>query len=126
MEKVDFICGMDSRGFIYGSMIANMFNKGFIMIRNKGKLPGEKLLMNCQTEYGTHDFEIMKETINKGENILIVDDLMATGGTCKSGIDMIHSSEAKVIGCYTILCVEPLKEVCRKKLGEDMIIDNLL
>ena len=73
-KKCDKLAGLDARGFIYAPLIAMEIDKGFIMIRKKGKLPGEKITLNYDTEYSNSDIEIMKETVVPGENIILVDD----------------------------------------------------
>jgi len=107
---------MDARGFIYAPMAAYELGLGFVMIRKKGKLPGKKIEMNYDTEYSNCDIEVMHETVNKGEKFILFDDLQATGGTMKAGIEIINAAGAEVVGTYCILEVCPLKSVFDEKL----------
>lgn len=95
------------------------------MIRKKGKLPGDKIIVNYNTEYSNADIEIMKETISTGDKYVIIDDLMATGGTMRAGVDMIRQGGGVVVGCYAPFSVEPLIEICKEKIGHDVPIATL-
>jgi adenine phosphoribosyltransferase len=117
-KKCDQVAGLDARGFIYGPMIAYGICKGFIMIRKKGKLPGDKITCNYETEYSNCDIEIMKETIKPGENIIVVDDLQATGGTMMGAVELLRAGGANVVGTYSVLEVPALREVFKKKIGD--------
>ena len=89
-EDIDLIVGIESRGFIVGSLIASAVNKGFIMIRKAGKLPGEILSQSYDLEYGKDSLEIHKDAFPVGSRILIVDDLIATGGTAIAAISLVE------------------------------------
>lgn len=93
---IDYIAGIESRGFILGAALAYKMGKGFIPVRKKGKLPGETISQEYDLEYGTDILEIHTDAFTKGANILLIDDLMATGGTAVGAIDLIHKLEGKV------------------------------
>lgn len=91
-EKVDFdvIAGIESRGFILGSALSDRLGKGFIPVRKKGKLPAETISQEYQLEYGTDVLEIHIDAFEKGTKVLLIDDLMATGGTALGAISLIE------------------------------------
>lgn len=97
-SKIDKIAGIESRGFIFGIAIANKYNKGFIPIRKKGKLPYKTFEETYTLEYGTATIEMHTDAVSKGENILLVDDLLATGGTMKAATKLIEKSGGNVSG----------------------------
>src|SRR5512142_1774026 len=92
----DTIVGIESRGFIIGSALAYTLGKGFIPIRKKGKLPAEVITQEYQLEYGTDRIEIHKDALAKGERVLIVDDLLATGGTALAAAALVEKLGAVV------------------------------
>lgn len=92
----DLVVGLESRGFIFGVPIALKLHKGFIPIRKKGKLPAETLSMKYDLEYGEAEIEIHKDAIKPGQKVIIVDDLIATGGTCKATCRMVEALGGKV------------------------------
>lgn len=89
-SKIDKIGGFDARGFLFGPTLAMKTKKPFFMIRKKGKLPGETISKEYGLEYGKDTIEILKESINKNDRILLIDDLLATGGTAKAGCELIE------------------------------------
>lgn len=115
-EGINVIAGIESRGFILGGMLADRLNTGFIPIRKKGKLPGEKLSEEYSLEYGTDIVEIHKDAIQKGQRVLLVDDLIATGGTALASCNLIEKLGGKIIECAFIAELEDLGG--RKKLEE--------
>jgi adenine phosphoribosyltransferase len=88
--KFDTIAGIESRGFIIGGALSYCIGKGFIPIRKKGKLPAETVSHEYELEYGTDTVEIHKDAINEGDRVLIVDDLLATGGTAMAAVSLIE------------------------------------
>lgn len=92
----DLVVGLESRGFIFGVPIALKLHKGFIPIRKKGKLPAETLSMKYDLEYGEAEIEIHKDAIKPGQKVIIVDDLIATGGTCQATCRMVEALGGKV------------------------------
>jgi adenine phosphoribosyltransferase len=99
----DIIVGPESRGFIFGVPIAYNLNKAFIPIRKKGKLPCKTISMDYDLEYGKDRVEIHIDALEKGERVLLVDDLIATGGTAFAGIKLLERAGAQVIGCSFVI-----------------------
>ena len=100
---VDVIAGPESRGFIFGTPIAYNMHKPFVLIRKKGKLPCETVSIDYALEYGTATIEMHKDSIKPGQRVLIVDDLIATGGTTKAMIDLVESLGGKVVGIVVLM-----------------------
>ncbi len=101
--KIDKIAGIESRGFILGAPLAYALGKGFIPIRKKGKLPAETIGHDYELEYGTDRIEIHTDAISKGEKILLVDDLIATGGTAEAACKLIDKMGGKIVECCFII-----------------------
>jgi adenine phosphoribosyltransferase len=101
--KIDKIAGIESRGFILGAPLAYALGKGFIPIRKKGKLPAETIGHDYDLEYGTDRIEIHTDAIAKGEKILLVDDLIATGGTAEAACKLIEKMGGKIVECCFII-----------------------
>jgi adenine phosphoribosyltransferase len=101
--KIDKIAGIESRGFILGAPLAYALGKGFIPIRKKGKLPAETIGHDYELEYGTDRIEIHTDAIDKGERILLVDDLIATGGTAEAACKLIEKMGGKIVECCFII-----------------------
>lgn len=97
-KKIDYIIGIESRGFIFGTALAYILGCGFIPVRKPGKLPAEVISQEYDLEYGTDRIEIHADALNKGDNVLIVDDLLATGGTAKAAADLVQKLEARIAG----------------------------
>ena len=97
-ERIDLVVGIESRGFILGAVLAYKFNAGFIPVRKKGKLPSKTKSVTYQLEYGTDTLEIHKDAIPAGSRVLIVDDLLATGGTVQAVAKLVKSFKAEIIG----------------------------
>jgi adenine phosphoribosyltransferase len=125
-EKCDFekVIGLDARGFIYGTALATKMTKGFGMVRKMGKLPfsneNEKISVDYITEYSTDTFEILKTSITPGEKVLLVDDLIATGGTLKAARQLVEQAGGKVVGILVILKVDFLYEKALDYIGRDV------
>ena len=100
---IDVIVGIDSRGFILGGALAYLLEKGFVPVRKKGKLPHETESEEYELEYGTDTVEIHKDAIPKGQNVLVVDDLIATGGTALATCRLIEKLGGKVAECAFIV-----------------------
>lgn len=96
--SVDKVVGIESRGFIIGAMVAQKLGVGFVMARKKGKLPGQVISKEYGLEYGTACLELQKDCIKKGEAILIIDDVLATGGTVQAVTDLIKARGGLVAG----------------------------
>jgi adenine phosphoribosyltransferase len=95
--KIDKVVGIESRGFIFGAMLANELNTGFVPIRKTGKLPAETEFQTYQLEYGLDKIEIHKDAINPGDKVLIHDDLLATGGTAEASCKLIEKLGGEVV-----------------------------
>ena len=111
---VDVIAGPESRGFIFGTPIAYNMRKPFVLIRKKGKLPCETVSIDYALEYGTATIEMHKDSIKPGQKVLIVDDLIATGGTTKAMIDLVESLGGVVVGIVVLMELAGLEG--RKKI----------
>ena len=101
--KIDKIAGIESRGFIVGAPLAYALGKGFIPIRKKGKLPAETIGHDYELEYGTDRIEIHTDAIAPGEKILLVDDLIATGGTAEAACKLIEKMGGEIVECCFII-----------------------
>lgn len=95
-QEIDIVAGIEARGFILGPIIAYKLGLGFVPIRKKGKLPGQTISTEYELEYGTDTIEIHTDSIKKGQKVLVVDDLLATGGTAKGAIELIEKSGGKI------------------------------
>ncbi len=94
--KFDKIAAIESRGFVFASAVSYLLNKPFIMLRKKDKLPADVHSVDFELEYGTATIQVHKDSINKNENVLIIDDLIATGGTAEAAAKLIEISKGKV------------------------------
>lgn len=108
-SKVDMVAGIESRGFIIATALALRFGSGILMIRKAGKLPGRTLKKSYDIEYGTAIMEIQQDAIDKGNNILIADDLIATGGTAEAAAQLIKELGGNVAGFAFIIELSDLK-----------------
>ena len=101
--QIDKVIGIEARGFIIGGAVAHQLSVGFVPLRKKGKLPGPTIQEEYALEYGTDILELHDDAIEDGENVLIVDDLIATGGTVEAAIKLIHRMGGTVAGCSFIV-----------------------
>ena len=113
-NEVDVIVGLESRGFIFGMPIARDLKKAFVPVRKKGKLPRETVSKKYDLEYGQAEIEMHTDAIKPGQKVLIVDDLIATGGTIEASIDLIEQLGGEVVGCLFLIELAGLNG--RKKL----------
>jgi len=111
--RIDYVVGIEARGFILGGAIAHELGRGFIPIRKKGKLPGETITRSYQLEYGEDAVEIHKDALAHGEKVLLVDDLIATGGTAAAALDLLAETGAEVIAACFIIGLPELKGQAR-------------
>ncbi len=102
-DRIDAVAGIEARGFILGGAIADRLECGFIPIRKKGKLPGKTIGQEYTLEYGVDVIEIHEDAIAENQRILIVDDLIATGGTAEAAVKLLHRTGAKVAGATFIV-----------------------
>lgn len=101
--EIDYVVGIEARGFIIGTPLSYALDKGFIPIRKPGKLPDDKLTASYDLEYGSNELEIHKDAIDEGDKILLVDDLLATGGTTKASVDLIEKLGGDIVGIAFLL-----------------------
>lgn len=101
--RFDKVVGLEARGFILGGAIAHQLSVGFVPIRKKGKLPGAVISQAYQLEYGEAVVELHDDAIQPGEKILLVDDLLATGGTAEAGIKLVERLGGEIIGCAFVV-----------------------
>lgn len=118
--QIDKVVGLEARGFILGGAIAHQLTVGFVPIRKKGKLPGAVISEGYTLEYGEAVMEIHDDAIKPGEKILVVDDLLATGGTAAAGIKLIERLGGEIISTSFII---DLPELGGRKVVEDMGVD---
>jgi len=107
--KINKVVGIESRGFMFGAMIAERLNAGFVPVRKPGKLPAETIKETYALEYGTDSIEIHKDAIEPGDNVLLHDDLLATGGTAKAAVNLIEKLGGKVVQVSFIIELDFLK-----------------
>ncbi|MEM0948659.1 MAG: adenine phosphoribosyltransferase [Pseudomonadota bacterium] len=102
-EEIDKVVGLEARGFILGGAVAHQLSTGFVPVRKKGKLPGRTISEDYQLEYGEAVVEVHDDAIAAGEKILLVDDLLATGGTAEAGIKLIERLGGEIVGCAFVI-----------------------
>lgn len=117
---VDLILGIESRGFLFGPLLAHSLKLPFVPVRKKGKLPGKVLSMEYELEYGSDTLELQANCLPSGSRCLLVDDLIATGGSLNATMKMVEKGGAIVAGCAVIIELEKLGG--RKKLGDTPLI----
>jgi adenine phosphoribosyltransferase len=102
-HSVDKVAAIESRGFIIGAAIAYKLAAGFVPIRKQGKLPAENFGQDYQLEYGTDRLEVHRDAVQRGERVLLVDDLLATGGTAEAAVRLIGVAGGSVVGCAFVV-----------------------
>ena len=108
-QKIDKIVGIDARGFVFGSVLAYKLNVGFVPVRKKGKLPSTTIQADYTLEYGTNTVEMHDDSISKGEKVIIVDDLIATGGTIAAAVELVEKLGGEIIECAFVIELPDLK-----------------
>jgi adenine phosphoribosyltransferase len=108
-ERIDLVVGMESRGFIFSAPLAYLLDAGLVPVRKLGKLPAETITVEYALEYGSNTLEIHRDAIQPGQKVLIVDDLLATGGTVKGTIELIERLKGEVIGLAFLVELDFLK-----------------
>jgi adenine phosphoribosyltransferase len=121
--NIDYIAGIEARGFIIGSILAYKMGVGFVPIRKEGKLPYKKISLDYELEYGNAVIEMHKDAIEKGSNVLIVDDLLATGGTANAAAKLIEKTGGNVVG---FLFVVELKDLNGRAKLKDREITSIV
>lgn len=118
---IDVVLGLEARGFILGGAIAHQLGKGFVPIRKKGKLPGNVISQPYTLEYGEAVMEIHDDAIQAGAKVLVVDDLLATGGTAEAGIKLLEKLGGDVVGCAFVIDLPELGGRARlEKMGHEV------
>ncbi|XP_005052328.1 PREDICTED: adenine phosphoribosyltransferase [Ficedula albicollis] len=107
--KIDFIVGLDSRGFLIGPPLAQRLGIGFVPVRKKGKLPGATQSVSYSLEYGKAELEIQSDAVEPGQKVVIVDDLLATGGTMCAACELLKRLKAEILECLVVVELRALK-----------------
>ncbi len=115
-EHIDAVVGIESRGFIFASILAHEWRIAMVPVRKPGKLPAETISESYDLEYGTDTIEIHKDAVQKGQKVLIVDDLLATGGTVVATTKLLQRLGAEIVGCCFVIELEFLNP--REKLSQ--------
>ena len=115
-KEIDLVLGMEARGFIFGPALAYRLNAGFVPVRKPGKLPAETVKVSYDLEYGSNSLEVHKDAIKSGDRVLIVDDLLATGGTAVATAQLASGLGAQIAGLAFVVELDFLKG--REKLGK--------
>jgi adenine phosphoribosyltransferase len=108
-KDIDLVLGMEARGFIFGPALAYRLNAGFVPVRKPGKLPAEAIKVSYDLEYGSNALEVHKDAIQEGQRVLIVDDLLATGGTAAATADLASQLGAQIAGLAFVVELDFLK-----------------
>jgi adenine phosphoribosyltransferase len=115
-DKIDVVVAIESRGFIFGGALAVELGAGFVPVRKPGKLPAASYTVTYELEYGTDSVQIHQDAIKKGQRVLIIDDLLATGGTVAATVDLLRRFECVVVGAAFLIELDFLNG--RKQLGD--------
>jgi len=117
-SKIDKVAGIEARGFILGGAVAHQVSAGFVPIRKKGKLPYETVRIAYSLEYGIDEMEMHKDAVSKGERVILVDDLIATGGTAEGAVKLLRNMGAEVLAACFIVDLPELGGAAKlRKLG---------
>ena len=101
--KIDAVAGIDARGFIFGTAVALSLGVGFVPVRKKGKLPFETYEQDYELEYGTDTLQIHADAVSKGQRVLVIDDLIATGGTAEAAIKLLQRTDCDIVGAAFVI-----------------------
>ena len=108
-KKIDIVLSIEARGFVFGAALAYKLGAGIALVRKKGKLPFKTYSVTYELEYGKDTLEIHQDAFKKGANVLIVDDLLATGGTCKAVTELVQKMGGKIVGLAFLIELTALK-----------------
>lgn len=120
--RIDAVAGIEARGFVFGGAAAHRLSVGFVPVRKKGKLPGETIGEDYELEYGVDRVEIHRDAIEPDSRVLLVDDLIATGGTAEAAIRLLRRTGAEIVGCSFVI---DLPDLGGRKRVEDMGLEVL-
>jgi len=123
--KLDKIAAVESRGFVFASAVSYILSKPFIMLRKKNKLPAETHSVDFELEYGRATIEVHKDSIKKDEKVLIIDDLIATGGTAEAAAKLVEASNGKVAGFIFVINLFDIGG-CEKLIKKNYKVENLI
>ena len=123
--KIDKIAAIESRGFVFASAVSYLLKKPFIMLRKKNKLPADVHSIDFKLEYGTATIEVHKDSINEKDNVLIIDDLIATGGTAEAAAKLVEISKGKVAAFIFVINLFDLGG-CEKLIKNNYKVENLI
>ena len=122
-EPIDLIVGIESRGFILGAAVADRLGAGFVLVRKPGKLPAKTLQASYELEYGTDTLEMHEDAVRAGQHVLIVDDLLATGGTARAVVELVKRAGGLVDGIAFLIELEALHG--RSKIADERVLTVL-
>ena len=123
--KIDKIAAIESRGFVFASAVSYLLDKPFILLRKKNKLPAETHSVDFELEYGTATIEVHKDSIEENDSVLIIDDLIATGGTAEAAAKLVEISKGKVAGFVFVINLFDLGG-CKKLIKLNYKVENLI
>ena len=118
-ENIDLVVGIESRGFILGAAVADRLNTGFVPVRKVGKLPSTTIKVTYELEYGNDSLEMHDDAIGGHQRVLIVDDLLATGGTARATVDLVHRTGGDVLGVGVLIELTDLRG--RDRLKDEQV-----
>ncbi|XP_044228778.1 adenine phosphoribosyltransferase [Thunnus albacares] len=113
--EVELIVGLDARGFLFGPLLAQRLGIGFVLVRKKGKLPGTTVSVAYDLEYGKAEAEIQEDAVAPGQKVLLIDDLLATGGTLFAACELMKKLQAEVLGCMVVIELKELNGIDKLK-----------
>uniref|UniRef100_A0A8C8Z4T5 Adenine phosphoribosyltransferase n=1 Tax=Prolemur simus TaxID=1328070 RepID=A0A8C8Z4T5_PROSS len=113
--RIDYVAGLDSRGFLFGPSLAQELGLGFVLIRKSGKLPGPTVRASYSLEYGKAELEMQADALEPGKKVVVVDDLLATGGTMRAACELLGRLRAEVLECVSLVELSSLRG--RERLG---------
>jgi len=122
-QGIQVVAGIESRGFIFGAPLALALGVGFVPVRKPGKLPADKISREYALEYGSNTLELHRDAVSHGERVLLVDDLLATGGTARASADLIAELGGQVVGAAFVI---ELGFLPGRKVLEDLRVDSLI
>ncbi len=123
-KNIDYVVGIESRGFIFGSALAYNLKAGLVLIRKPGKLPAETISQEYALEYGTDKIEMHVDAVEPGKRVLVIDDLLATGGTVNASIKLLQKTGADIVGAAFVIELTDLKG--REKLPKDIEVVSMI